>query len=149
MAEQRPTLTASARAGVRNHGRGGRKPAARSNKRKEVRWSDQESKKASKKLLALVAAIRERKDGADRTEGWDFPLPLPARCIGFGKRKCQFFWHHHCHEKNLVSFYFASPIILCASNSVSRFQTPFVTAGIDRFSGQLWRWKQNENHRES
>jgi len=34
MAERRPTLTASARVGVRNHGRGGRKPAARSNKRK-------------------------------------------------------------------------------------------------------------------
>jgi hypothetical protein len=29
MAEQRSTLTASARVGVRNHGRGGRKPAAR------------------------------------------------------------------------------------------------------------------------
>ena len=29
MAERRPTLTASARVGVRNHGRGGRKPAAR------------------------------------------------------------------------------------------------------------------------
>jgi hypothetical protein len=26
---------------------------------------------------------------------------------------------------------------------------PFSTAGIDRFSGQLWRWKQTENHRES
>jgi 2-aminoethylphosphonate-pyruvate transaminase len=23
-----------------------------------------------------------------RAEGWDFPLPLPARCIGLGKRKC-------------------------------------------------------------
>src|SRR5882672_663125 len=48
------------------------------------------NKKARKKALAFVAAIRERKDGADRTKGWDFPIPLPARCIGFGKRKCLF-----------------------------------------------------------
>src|SRR5258708_36381426 len=32
-------------------------------------------------------------------------------------------------KKNLVSFYFASPIILCASNSVSRFQTPLLPLG--------------------
>jgi hypothetical protein len=29
------------------------------------------NKKARKKALAFVAAIRERKDGADRTKGWD------------------------------------------------------------------------------
>ena len=43
-------------------GRGGRKPAARSNKRKG------QSKKASKKLLALAAAIRERKNAGSAVE---------------------------------------------------------------------------------
>src|SRR6266849_10776304 len=85
-AERRPALTASARAGVRNL-RSGRKKACRRGRTKERR----RNKKARKKALAFVAAIRERKDGADRTKGWDFPIPLPARCIGFGKRKCLFF----------------------------------------------------------
>jgi hypothetical protein len=52
------------------------------------RGRTKEMTQGRKKALAFVAAIRERKDGADRTKGWDFPMPLPARSIGFGKRRC-------------------------------------------------------------
>ena len=67
MAERRPALTASARGGVRNL-RSGQKKACGAVEQKK--GPKQESKSARKKALAFVAAIRERKDGADRTEGW-------------------------------------------------------------------------------
>src|SRR5258706_2033497 len=70
MAERRPTLTASARDGVRNL-RSGRKKACGAVEQKKGCQSKQASKQASKKLLALVAAIREQKAGADRTKGLD------------------------------------------------------------------------------
>src|SRR6266849_9580820 len=63
-AERRPALTASARAGVRNL-RSGRKKACRRGRTKERR----RNKKARKKALAFVAAIRERRNGlSDRTK---------------------------------------------------------------------------------
>src|SRR5215475_10816255 len=69
MAERRPALTASARATASEIcGRGGRKPAARSNKRKGPK---QESKSARKKALAFVAAIRERRNGSQPNKGTD------------------------------------------------------------------------------
>ena len=78
---------------------------------------------SEKKALAFVAAIRERKDGADRTKGWDFPMALPARCIGIGKRKSPILVRPSCATvtamKN-ISFRsnFDSPTKLYASNSV-------------------------------
>src|SRR5271157_726126 len=53
---------------------------------------------------ALAVCRSGRKDGADRTKGWnesvgvdmvDFPLPLPVRCIVSGKRKWHYFCDHH------------------------------------------------------
>jgi hypothetical protein len=39
---------------------------------------------------ALTTCRSGRKDGAGRTEGWDFPIPFSTRCMEFGKRKCPF-----------------------------------------------------------
>jgi hypothetical protein len=61
MAERRPTLTASARAGVGNL-RSGQKKACGAVEQKKV--PKQESKSARKKVLAFVVAIRERKNGS-------------------------------------------------------------------------------------
>ena len=60
MAERRPTLTASARAGVRNL-RSGRKKACGAVEQKKA--AKQGRKKSGKKALAFVAAIRERRNG--------------------------------------------------------------------------------------
>jgi hypothetical protein len=68
MAERRPTLTASARAGVRNL-RSGRKKAYGAVEQKKA--AKQGRKKSGKKALAFVAAIRERKNAR-------FTAPPPA-----------------------------------------------------------------------
>src|SRR6516165_9425467 len=60
MAERRPTLTASARSGVRNL-RSGRKKACGAVEQKKA--AKQGRKKSGKKALAFVAAIRERRNG--------------------------------------------------------------------------------------
>src|SRR5580704_15423353 len=57
MAERRPTLTASARVGVRNLRSGQKKACGAVEQKKGPR---RESKSARKKALAFVAAIRER-----------------------------------------------------------------------------------------
>ena len=61
-AERRPTLTASARAGVRNL-RSGRKKACGAVEQKKA--AKQGRKKSGKKTLAFVAAIRERRNGPE------------------------------------------------------------------------------------
>jgi hypothetical protein len=70
MAERRPTLTASARVGVRNLRSGQKKACGAVEQKKGPR---RESKSARKKALAFVAAIRERKNarGAGRTKEWN------------------------------------------------------------------------------
>ena len=71
IAERRPAVTASARVGVGNL-RSGQKKACGAVEQKK--GPTQESKSARKKVLAFVAAIRERKDGlcrGDQTKGYE------------------------------------------------------------------------------
>ena len=75
MAERRPTLTASARAGVRNL-RSGRKKACGAVEQKKA--AKQGRKKSGKKALAFVAAIRERRNGRQaRTKEQSEPRRSP------------------------------------------------------------------------
>jgi hypothetical protein len=67
-------------------------------------------------------------DGASQ-----FPFPHVVEPTGSGSARI--LWAHHCHEKNLVSFYFASSIILCASNSVSQFQTLLLSVESENSPG--------------
>jgi hypothetical protein len=67
-------------------------------------------------------------DGASQ-----FPFPHVVEATGSGSARI---WcAHHCHEKNLVSFNFASSIILCASNSVSQFQTLLLSVASENSPG--------------
>src|SRR5712671_3290062 len=59
----------------------------------------------------------------------DLPLPLPARCLDSGSGSAYSVGDHHCHEKNLVSFYFASPIILCPSQFGLLISNPLLPLG--------------------
>src|SRR6266481_2867123 len=72
----------------------------------------------------------EQKDG---TSQYRFPHAVYGSASG----SAYSFGGHHCHEKNLVSFYFASPIILCASNSVCRFKPPLLPLGSTDFLGNF------------
>ena len=65
MAERRPTLTPSARAGVRNL-RSGRKKACGAVEQKKAPKQGRKHK-AGRKALAFVAAIRKRRNGDFRS----------------------------------------------------------------------------------
>jgi hypothetical protein len=90
MAERRPTLTASARAGVRNLRSGRKKACGAVEQKKAAKQGKKE------KALAFVAAIRERKNarGAGRTKEWTQEasgqsggcLPNMSSCQGSSSR---------------------------------------------------------------
>src|SRR5271155_4261315 len=111
-------------------------------------------------------------DGTDRaqvgTEGWcrsnkrigqddvvpqDFPLPLPARPIVFGKRKRHYFCDHHLSlvadrdKSGFVLFRFAHHIAR-AKCSLTILDL-LVCSRVQQFCGHLRRWKQIQNHLES
>ena len=108
-------------------------------------------------------------DGTDRsqvgTEGWcrsnkrigqddvmpqDFPLPLPARPIVFGKRKRHYFCDHHL---SLVADRDKSGFVLfCTAHHIARTKCTLTILDslffscVQQFCGQLGRWKQIQNH---
>jgi hypothetical protein len=105
---------------------------------------------------------------AGRAEGWcrsnkrigqddvvpqDFPLPLPARPIVFGKRKRHYFCDHHLSlvadrdKSGFVLFRFAHHIAR-AKCSLTILDL-LVCSCVQQFCGHLRRWKQIENHLES
>jgi hypothetical protein len=70
--EDGPSLTAAARVGVGNLRSGQKKACGAVKQKKEPKQARSEREvSARKKVLAFGVAIRERKDGADRTKGWD------------------------------------------------------------------------------
>src|SRR5580704_982909 len=80
MAERRPTLTASARVGVRNLRSGQKKACGAVEQKKGPR---RESKSARKKALAFVAAIRERRNASrGRTKEWHLKRRYDRRAFG-------------------------------------------------------------------
>ena len=92
----------------------------------------------------------EQKDWTRRRDAQDFPLPLPARPIVFGKRKRHYFCDHHL---SLVADRDKSGFVLfCTAHHNARTKCTLTILDslfcscVQQFCGQLRRWKQIQNH---
>jgi hypothetical protein len=91
--------------------------------------------------------------GQDDAVPQDFPLPLPARPIVFGKRKRHYFCDHHL---SLVADRDKSGFVLfCFAHHIARTKCSLeildllVCSCVKQFCEHLRRWKQIQNHLES
>jgi hypothetical protein len=93
----------------------------------------------------LTAAVRDGTgslqvgaEGWFRTKGWDFPIPLPARCKGLREAEVPIQLETISRNlQNLVLFYFPWTIIFCSFKSALSLQTSLFSHGSIAVQSEL------------